>query len=216
MPIYWQVSHGGGETVPQDQGGDVRNQCCRVDFNLTHTHTHSLAYWESQPANPDEEVSECVCCHTSAAERVWPVAHKVDFVWRSPSGRMLCTVGSWLLNYPPSSPVGFIWQDIVSVCVYRCPAPVSCIFAMTLKPESINLTIPVLGVTSMFGYLFLCWPGCTEHPFSLSRKTSCPALVMQWKYTTDDSTAQIVTSLLHGAGLFMSFWLGSSAHLYSE
>ncbi len=180
-----------------------------------------LARWGSQPAYPDEESMYFlyVVTPTSAAERVCPVVHKVNFVWHSLTGRMLCRE----LNFKmPAQLSCRSLSRTLHVCVpLWFSRPVSCIFAMSLKPESINPTIPVLGVTSMFGYLFLCWPGYTEHPFSLSRKTSCPVLVIQWKYKTVSSTAlfaklQIISLPLPGAHSFMLHWLGTVRHLHSE
>lgn len=149
----------------------------------------------------------------SSAERVCLVVHKVDFVWHSLTGRMLCR--ELHFKMPAQLSCRFDLAGLC-VCVYRCvlwfSRPVSCIFAMSLKPESINLTIPAMGVTSMFECLFLCWPGYTEHPLSLSRKTSCPVRVIQWKYATVSSTAlfarlQIITSPL--AGGFLCFGWGN-------
>lgn len=79
-----------------------------------------------------------------------PAAHKVDVVLPSLTGRMMRRELNFL-KCPPSSPVRLIWQ--LTLCVYLCvqvcvcicniSRPVSCIFAMLWKPESINWTIPV-------------------------------------------------------------------------
>lgn len=149
----------------------------------------------------------------SSAERVCLVVHKVDFVWHSVTGRMLCRELHFKMPAQLSCRFDLAGLCVcVRMCVLRFSRPVSCIFAMSLKQESINLTIPAMGVTSMFECLFLCWPGYTEHPLSLSRKTSCPVRVIQWKYATVSSTAlfarlQIITSPL--AGGFLSFGWGN-------
>lgn len=77
-----------------------------------------------------------------------------------------------------------------------------------LKPESISLNTPVWGVTSVFGSLSLCWPGYTEHLFSLTRKTSCPFLVIQWKI----HNAQLNSSVCKTTNYHLAF---SWVHLFA-
>lgn len=83
-------------------------------------------------------------------------------------------------KYPPKSPVGLTCQGTVCirvcVCVCEFSHPLSCIFAMSLKPGSINSTIPVFRVTSVFDQL-------TQSILFSLRKTSCPVPLIQWKNT---------------------------------
>lgn len=68
--------------------------------------------------------------------RVCLAAHKVDFVWAQLTGRTN-------FENPAQLPC---WFDLSGHCLCVCPElsrPISCIFAMSLKPESINPPIPV-------------------------------------------------------------------------
>lgn len=92
------------------QEGDVGNQGRRIWI------------WNKHSLNCLQIVSRKllnVCVVAAGLQRVWLVAHKVDFVH---SVWMLCKGGGWLLKCPPGSPLALNWRDTVSVCVCVCTA----------------------------------------------------------------------------------------------
>lgn len=109
-----------------------------------------LACWGSQPVYPDEECMYflCVVTPTSAAERVCPVEHKVDFVWHSLTGRMLCRE----LNFKMPAQLSCRF-DLAGhcVCVYCCDFP-------ALFPAYLPCRWSQSPLTRLF--LFWEWPQC--------------------------------------------------------
>lgn len=150
--------------------------------------------------------------HTSAAEWVCLVAHKVDFVWLTLTGRVL---RSCISKCPPSSSVGLIWQDTMCVCTAvifpPCfPAYLPCCWNQS-PPEyscfrsDLNVWVFVPVLTSSHRASLL---SPQKDTLSLSRWFNGNTLV---RLTALFAKLQIITSLWLGL-----YWLGTWLNPCSE